>query len=114
MKILSAAIAIAVAISSAHAIDAPARYAHPYKGKLAIRYVSEADALAKCERLFNSPSFACALPSQDGSSCEIWMVRAGEYVTWQGKRWLVNAQFLNGVLPHEEAHCNGWPRNHPK
>ncbi|QPF86521.1 hypothetical protein IC762_09660 [Bradyrhizobium genosp. L] len=83
----------------------PQAYLHPYDGPVIETVMTAADVQKYCR---NKDALACTLfyPAHAGDKCFIYLPVVGK----------------GGVAPrtqqllreHEEAHCNGWPRNHPK
>jgi hypothetical protein len=51
--------------------------------------------------------FGCAQRSADGRRCTIWLL---DYAAGLREGWDIDVRTLRY---HEEAHCNGWPADHP-
>lgn len=86
----------------------PARYDHPYHGRLIERELPRAQVLKACKKLFARFGFTdattrgCSMETVIGKECTIIYA---------------NKTFM-GTTPaqtrrHEIAHCNGWPADHP-
>ncbi|TPN03801.1 hypothetical protein FJ973_29605 [Mesorhizobium sp. B2-1-3] len=81
----------------------PARFDHPYTGKLTIKYLPMSRVQLVCERykaFDDQVMYGCA--SWDSTSCIIVVI---------------DHQYLNqtpqALIRHEMGHCNGWGADHP-
>ena len=82
-------------------LEPPARYNHPYDGSVDERVVSAAEVRALCMSIGTSPfAAACSLVDED-RTCHIVLPNNGQAPVSTYRR-------------HEIAHCNGWPRDHPR
>lgn len=90
----------------------PAKYDHPYKGDLTITYTSMKHVKEMCPPVqAGFPPIGCSY--YDGyrpdyptnTYCKIILAHDEEIraVGWEP----------NTIYRHEQAHCNGWPANHP-
>jgi hypothetical protein len=82
----------------------PARFDHPYSGKLIIHRLPQPQIVDVCEKLLGKRSMiqhGCSTKPQNGR-CEIWIV---------DKTYMRATP--RAVLRHEVGHCNGWPSDHP-
>lgn len=93
----------------------PARYDHPYPGKIIVRMVHPRDVPAACRALFGSAGLEelkrAVRPDQMGCA-----------VRWSNpmvcKVVIIDRPSKTGRTPeelirHEIGHCNGWPADHP-
>lgn len=87
----------------------PARYDHPYPGRLTIHKIPQPQLKAACNALFTRhdvPDKAIGdmrgCSAQRANRCEIIAVDR----TYKGAT-------PQAVVRHETGHCNGWPSNHP-
>jgi len=91
----------------AHFTNPPARYDHPYRGKLIVKIVAieKLHGQSLC-RKSSIVSHACAaMWDAPENQCIIWLPKV------DGK--VVTAEYQARALRHEIGHCNGWPANHP-
>lgn len=88
----------------------PARFDHPYAGKLTVRYLPQKQVVSACSKLFSEYKVSataslvqrgCSAITSD-TSCTVIVVDK----TYMGAT-------PKAVLRHESGHCNGWPANHP-
>ena len=87
----------------------PARYDHPYKGRLEVHYLPQPEVFKKCRDLHRmagtrDPSMnvkGCAKPN--GDHCIIYIVNKKFGLTTP-----------KAILRHELGHCNGWHPSHPE
>lgn len=84
-------------IFGANTLQPPARFDHPFHGKVNILYLSPNDMLRVCHTYT-----ACVRGPQPMKVCNIW-INAGTRGNWTNQAY----------IRHEIAHCNGWPANHP-
>ena len=103
MVILAAAVLGAISIAARGeqiASTPPARFDHPYRGK--VRIIDHPDSVAACRR-HGVAADACSwiAPGRD-RECAI-IVPFG-----------VSSRTRASVVRHEVGHCNGWPAGHPR
>ena len=90
----------------------PAKYDHPFRGKLIVEWADRRDMARACEaavrrhlphvRVKSNPFAqvgACAVPIVK-DRCVIVLPRD-------------LPEFIASARRHEEGHCNGWPPHHP-
>jgi len=88
----------------------PARYDHPYYGKLRIyQFSRQPDLVEACHAFETEGNYfvgdnqrGCAWWSDDHSKCIVFILDKS-----------FNGQTPKAVLRHEIGHCNGWGANHP-
>ncbi len=81
----------------------PARFDHPYSGRLIVHRLPQAQIVDVCTKVLGIRSFnrhGCS--SYKGNRCEVWIV---------DKTYMQATP--EAVLRHETGHCNGWPADHP-
>lgn len=89
----------------------PARYDHPYEGKLTVIRLPQADVVKACDELFkaNNPKRRTSMQQR---GCSAWVKREAICTVIT-----IDAPYLGAtpeaVLRHELGHCNGWPADHP-
>jgi hypothetical protein len=92
----------------------PAKYDHPYTGKLTIERVTDPAAVrAHCPN--TKKPLGCAHHARDLSWCRVYVV-SDEYINQQYSaetRKLFGYTYEN-FLRHELGHCNGWPSDHSR
>ena len=84
-------------------IEPPARYNHPYNGRVVERVLPKAEVRTVCMSVgtdFFNAAFAAAGSWQSNGTC---------YIVLPNDERVPVANFRR----HEIAHCNGWPPNHP-
>lgn len=79
------------------ALDPPARFDHAFRGPVQVFWLSPAAMQRVCHTWT-----ACTF-STHPKVCRIY-VNAGSRGQWVG----------DAYIRHEVAHCNGWPRDHPR
>lgn len=82
----------------------PAKYDHPYKGKLRVYYLPPKQVVTVCKKLIKSATLeqrGCAV--HDDKSCTVIVVDK----PYKGAT-------PKAVLRHELGHCQGWPSHHPE
>jgi hypothetical protein len=77
----------------------PPQYDHPYAGPVQEAIVSEWTAQDICKP-YGAQPYACSFKMADGT-CLIVMVKG------------LPADIAAKFRRHEEAHCTGWPADHP-
>lgn len=77
----------------------PARYDHPYRGRLQTYYGGSEWLAFEC-RTGGRVIGGCALRARKGQ-CSVYINSD------------FDKEYQKAVLRHEIGHCNGWPRNHP-
>lgn len=87
----------------------PARYDHPFTGKVVLRRYAQRYLKSACDDLFARHHIKVettygmrGCSAAKGNRCEILTVDR----TFEGAT-------PNAVLRHEMGHCNGWPADHP-
>ncbi len=85
---------VALLLASCSVKSPPARYDHPYTGRLEVRHVPRQVAEDICPFSRGATGWGCAFLRT--SSCLIILVEGAS----------------PEVLQHEIAHCNGWPGDH--
>lgn len=102
--LLAASAAFFVALCSeasafgAHVQPPPARYDHPFRGRLVINYVDDIVRSCQAGNVFGRV-VGCAYLGR--GQCTILIAKG------------VSEQMRQDLIRHETAHCNGWPANHP-
>ena len=82
-------------------LEPPARYDHPYDGSVDERVESAVEVTTLCMSMGTSPfAAACSLVAEDGT---------GHIILPNDGQAPVSIYYR-----HEIAHCNGWPRDHPR
>ena len=85
-------------------IEPPARYNHPYNGRVVERILPKAEVHTVCMSVgtdFFNAAFAAACSWQSNGTC---------YIVLPNDERVPVANFSR----HEIAHCNGWRANHPR
>lgn len=85
----------------------PARFDHPYHGKLRLYRLPQPEVAKRC-RWLGVPN---PYPEQRGCSFNVGTPGTMCVVIIINKPYLL--QTPAAVLRHEIGHCNGWPANHP-
>lgn len=80
-------------------ITPPSRYAFPFKGKVTLVWLDTVAIHNRC-----GPTAVSCAPIGPVTECTIWINK--EFKKYSGWR--------KSILIHEQAHCNGWPADHPK
>ena len=89
----------------------PARYDHPYHGKLTVLRLPQWHVYQACKKLFAKHEVdANAYPGQKG--CAINLSKSECLVVVIREKFVVTKP--KDALRHEIAHCNGWPAHHPE
>ena len=84
----------------------PAEFDHPYQGRLIIqRFSDQKELRGQCSYSPFPFLLGCAHLASDGRSCRIVMMD-DEFVAKLGYT-------TEQVFRHENAHCRGWPGDHP-
>ena len=115
MRALAAAVLSAFCATSALANpdraewNPPARFDHPFSGKLVVRRLPQPEVIAACRDLVRGLASVAVTYRQRGCArlrdgrCTIIMIDR----PFRGTR-------PEAVLRHEVGHCNGWPADHPQ
>jgi hypothetical protein len=93
----------------------PARYDHPYPGKMILRRIHPIDVPAACRALFERAELPehkkRVVPTQRGCAVRFYATKVCEVITID--RTAYNT-LPEAVIRHERGHCNGWRWNHPE
>ena len=83
----------------------PPEYVHPYAGRVVETIMSLREVRQYCR---NEDALACTLfiPANPGDKCFVYLPSIG--------KGGVSPRTDQLLREHETAHCNGWPRNHPR
>jgi len=54
----------------------------------------------------------CTVPNK--GKCEIWVLKAGSMIVSKSGQVVLPEWMADILRRHELAHCNGWPKDHPK
>ena len=81
-------------------LEPPARYDHPYNGRVVERVVPKAEVPSLCMPM-RADLLAAACSLESNGTCSIVLPSDGRAPVSTFRR-------------HEIAHCNGWPANHPR
>ena len=81
-------------------LEPPARYDHPYNGRVVERVVPKAEVPSLCMPM-GADLLAAACSLESNGTCSIVLPSDGRAPVSTFRR-------------HEIAHCNGWPANHPR
>jgi hypothetical protein len=81
-------------------LEPPAHYNHPYNGQVVERVMSEVEVRSLCMSM-GADALGVACSWQSGGTCYIVLPNDGQAPVPTYRR-------------HEIAHCNGWPKEHPR
>lgn len=108
-------LALALAASLKSDWTPPARYNHPYEGKIFVRMVHPRDVPAACRALYRRSGLAhrvntirpdqlgCSVVWHDPDECSVVII----------DRPSPTGRTPEELIRHELGHCNGWPSDHP-
>jgi hypothetical protein len=86
----------------------PARFDHPYHGKLTIYSLPQAEVARRCKMLVGIDAAAYQL-----RGCSLYLGTPGTLCVIVMIDEPYGNQTPTAVLRHEIGHCNGWPADHP-
>ncbi len=78
----------------------PPQYDYPYKGQLVINYILSQEEINRRCYSVSMATVGCAFLGE--GHCTI--------LIWRG----VTEKRMEVLIRHEVAHCNGWPKDHPR
>ena len=84
----------------------PSQWDHPFKGKMEKHLVAYGKAARTCIKLN---------PSDEGGAqygCQFWRGKTC-VIVYSFDPTGKDPKMTSNVFRHEQAHCNGWPSNHP-
>lgn len=88
----------------------PARFDHPYQGKLTVQRLPQKQVVSACAKLFAKYKVA-AKSSLAQRGCSAITSKNSCTMIVIDKTYLKATP--EAVIRHERGHCNGWPANHP-
>lgn len=107
--VLWAACGTAVASSERAEWNPPARFDHPYPGKLVETYLPQPQVFSECQKVFKT--YNIKADGFTGRGC-------AAIIAPNVCKIIIVDQPYRGSTPeairrHEIGHCNDWPANHP-
>lgn len=88
----------------------PARYMPPYTGMVVVHEGDAKFIADNCGSGWGCSKGGDSMAGIRWPACHLYVPRVG--VTLSGGR-LVTQESVRNLYCHEQAHCNGWPANHP-